>query len=934
MTAQPTPTPTSATPPGGAADGRPSAEVDLAIEGMTCASCVARVEKRLNRVDGVTATVNLPLESAHVVLAADVTDADLVAAVEKAGYTARVTTRRDLTPVDEGSGSRHHGSPPAHQGSTSAHQGSTSADLGSTSADHSSTSADRGEAGAEATERPGDANGMAGLTERDSGASVGTQEDRDREPGGARGTRAPDGGPVGSGRVAAGPDRGAVLLQRLRVAAVLTVPVVALSMVPALQFTGWQWVVAALALPVVTWGAWPFHTAAFRAARHGASTMDTLVSLGVVVATLWSLWALLLGGAGELGMRMQPTLIPSRDAMGTPELYFEVAAVVTTFLLAGRYAEHRSKRRAGDALRSLLELGAKDAERVVLGPDGSPRTGADGARVTERVPVADLAVGDVFVVRPGEKVATDGVVLEGSSAVDTSLLTGEPVPVDVGPGDDVTGATVNAAGALLVRATRVGEETTLAQIGRLVTQAQTGKAPVQRLADRISAVFVPVVLVLAVATLVGWLLAGAGTQFAFTAAVAVLIIACPCALGLATPTALLVGTGRGAQLGVLIKGPEILESTRRVDTVVLDKTGTVTQGAMALEAVVTPSGSVPLDTLSADGRAPARRDADRSRREVDDARDALRHAGAVEALSEHPIARAVAEAARRVAAPASSGGDAPVGADGVVIGSLQAFDFRSAPGGGVEAVVRTAHSGLSLGDGGGLTARRVLVGQPSWLAREGVSPDPALDDAFAAAEATGASAVVVAWDGRARAVLVLRDPVKPTSAEAVRELRDLGLRPYLLTGDGEGAAREAARAVGIAESDVVARVLPDQKVDVVARLRREGRVVAMVGDGVNDAAALATADLGLAMGTGTDVAIEASDLTLVRGDLRSAATAIRLSRRTLRIIQQNLFWAFAYNVAAIPLAAAGLLNPMIAGAAMAASSVLVVGNSLRLRRAA
>ncbi|WP_082379612.1 heavy metal translocating P-type ATPase [Cellulosimicrobium cellulans] len=916
---------------------------------MTCASCVARVEKRLNRVDGVTATVNLPLESAHVVLASDVTDADLVAAVEKAGYTARVTTRRDHAPTD--------------QGSTSRDQGSTSRDQGSTSVDHRSPSADRGETAAEPTEQPSipqatregetaaeaagwpeDAKGVAGLA------------------GGARGTRAPDGSPSTSGHPAAGPDpgprdRGAVLLQRLRVAAVLTVPVVAVSMIPALQFTGWQWVVAALALPVVTWGAWPFHTAAFRAARHGASTMDTLVSLGVVAATLWSLWALLLGGAGELGMRMQPTLIPSRDhgagSGGTPELYFEVAAVVTTFLLAGRYAEHRSKRRAGDALRSLLELGAKDAERVALEPDGSPRTGADGARVTERVPVADLAVGDVFVVRPGEKVATDGVVLEGSSAVDTSLLTGEPVPVDVGPGDDVTGATVNAAGALLVRATRVGEETTLAQIGRLVTQAQTGKAPVQRLADRISAVFVPVVLVLAVATLVGWLLAGAGTQFAFTAAVAVLIIACPCALGLATPTALLVGTGRGAQLGVLIKGPEILESTRRVDTVVLDKTGTVTQGAMALEAVVTPSGTVPLDALSADGRAPARRDADTSRQ--DDARDALRHAAAVETLSEHPIARAIAAAARDLAAPrtvsvppvpetqdATSAVPAPqdagaspgVGADGVVIGSLQAFDFRSAPGGGVEAVVRAAHSGLSLGEGGGLTARRVLVGQPSWLAREGVASDPALDDAFAAAEATGASAVVVAWDGRARAMLVLRDPVKPTSAEAVAELKDLGLRPYLLTGDGEGAAREAARAVGIAESDVVARVLPDQKVDVVARLQREGRVVAMVGDGVNDAAALATADLGLAMGTGTDVAIEASDLTLVRGDLRSAATAIRLSRRTLRVIQQNLFWAFAYNVAAIPLAAAGLLNPMIAGAAMAASSVLVVGNSLRLRRAA
>ncbi|SMF11260.1 Cu+-exporting ATPase [Cellulosimicrobium cellulans J34] len=876
MTAQPTPTPTASGP----ADGRPFAEVDLAVEGMTCASCVARVEKRLNRVDGVTATVNLPLESAHVVLAADVTDADLVAAVEKAGYTARVTTRR--TPVDHAATSANQPSPPPNQAVTPPSPASTSAD-------RAPTSTDRGEPSDEAV-------GAAPRRRTDAAVTTGPN-------------------PLPS------TDRGTDLRRRLRVAAVLTVPILALSMVPALQLTGWQWVVAALALPVVTWAAWPFHTAAFRAARHGASTMDTLVSLGVVAATLWSLWALLLGGAGELGMRMQPTLVPSRDEMGPPELYFEVAAVVTTFLLAGRYAEHRSKRRAGDALRSLLELGAKDAERVVLGPDGAPRTGPDGTRLTERVPVAELAVGDVFVVRPGEKVATDGVVLEGASAVDTSLLTGEPVPVDVGPGDDVTGATVNASGALLVRATRVGEETTLAQIGRLVTQAQTGKAPVQRLADRISAVFVPVVLVLAVATLVGWLLAGAGTQFAFTAAVAVLIIACPCALGLATPTALLVGTGRGAQLGVLIKGPEVLESTRRVDTVVLDKTGTVTRGAMALEAVVTPSGRTALADLAGDTAA----------------LDALRHAGAVEALSEHPIARAVAAAAREVSAPVDAQGTEPrVGADGVVVGSLQALDFRSAPGGGVEAVVRTAHSGLSLGtDGGaGLHARRVLVGQPSWLAREGVAPDPALDDAFAAAESSGASAVVVAWGGRARAVLVLRDPVKPTSAEAVRELRGLGLRPYLLTGDGEGAAREAARAVGIAEQDVVARVLPDQKVDVVARLQREGRVVAMVGDGVNDAAALATADLGLAMGTGTDVAIEASDLTLVRGDLRTAATAIRLSRRTLRIIQQNLFWAFAYNVAAIPLAAAGLLNPMIAGAAMAASSVIVVGNSLRLRRAA
>ena len=903
----------------------PLAEVDLAIEGMTCASCVARVEKRLQRVEGVTATVNLPLETAHVTLAADVSDADLVAAVEKAGYAARVTTRRPLAhPTDQPSTPTDQGSTSTDQGSTSTDQGSTSTDPGSTSANPGSTSADPGggtaaEAG---TAAASEAKGVAGLA----GATRGTS--------GAEGSPSTDAAPVPAAPAPVTPtptpatptpeptrDRGTDLLRRLRVAAVLTVPVVAVSMIPALQFPAWQWVVAALALPVVTWAAWPFHTAAARAARHGASTMDTLVSLGVVAATLWSLWALLLGGAGEIGMRMQPTLVPSRDHMGPPELYFEVAAVVTTFLLAGRYAEHRSKRRAGDALRSLLELGAKDAERVRLAPDGTPVVGPDGARETDRVPVADLAVGDVFVVRPGEKVATDGVVLEGSSAVDTSLLTGEPVPVDVTPGDDVTGATVSTSGHLLVRATRVGEETTLAQIGRLVTQAQTGKAPVQRLADRISAVFVPIVLVLAVATLVGWLLAGAGTQFAFTAAVAVLIIACPCALGLATPTALLVGTGRGAQLGVLIKGPEILESTRRVDTVVLDKTGTVTQGAMALEAVVAPSGT--LD-LSSAGAAPG----------ASDALDALRHAGAVEALSEHPIARAVAAAARAASDAADAGaGTTAVGADGVRVGSLQAFDFRSTAGGGVEAVVRTAHSGLSVGEGGGLTARRVLVGQPAWLAGQGVPTAPVLDAAFADAERTGASAVVVAWDGAARAVLVLRDPVKPTSAEAVRELKELGLRPYLLTGDGEGAAREAARAVGIADGDVVARVLPDEKVDVVARLQREGRVVAMVGDGVNDAAALATADLGLAMGTGTDVAIEASDLTLVRGDLRSAATAIRLSRRTLRVVKQNLFWAFAYNVAAIPLAAAGLLNPMIAGAAMAASSVLVVGNSLRLRRA-
>lgn len=837
-------TPTSSpVDPAGPAAGPPILEIDLAIEGMTCASCVARVEKRLNRVDGVTATVNLPLESAHVELTAPVDDAALVEAVEKAGYGARVTGRRDVAPPapDLSEAQRTPVRPPSD------------------------------------TSAPGDA-------------------------------------------------RGADLRRRLVASAALTVPVVVLSMIPALQFTGWQWVVAAAALPVVTWGAWPFHTAAARAARHGASTMDTLVSLGVAAATLWSLWALTLGGAGELGMRMRPSLIPSESG-GAPELYFEVAAVVTTFLLAGRYAEHRSRRRAGDALRSLLELGAKDAERVRLAPDGAPLTGPDGGRVTERVPVADLAVGDVFVVRPGEKVATDGEVVEGASAVDTSLLTGEPVPVDVGPGDAVTGATVNTSGHLLVRATRVGEETTLAQIGRLVSQAQTGKAPVARLADRISAVFVPIVIGLSVLTLVGWLLAGADVQLAFTAAVAVLIIACPCALGLATPTALLVGTGRGAQLGILIKGPEILESTRRVDTVVLDKTGTVTEGRMQVERVVAELSG---PGAGSDGPGP-----DNSRED-----EVLAYAGAVEALSEHPIAHAVAAAARELSGPgARSDGPGPdrsggTGADGVGIGALQAFDFRATPGGGVEAVVRRAHSGLAgLAADGGLNARRVLVGQPSWLTGQGVAFDGDLAAAFADAEATGASAVVVAWDGAARGVVVLRDPVKATSAEAVRELRDLGLRPVLLTGDGEGAARVAAREVGIAEEDAIARVLPQDKAAVVTRLRSEGRVVAMVGDGVNDAAALATADLGLAMGTGTDVAIEASDITLVRGDLRSAPAAVRLSRGTLRVIKQNLFWAFAYNVAAIPLAAAGLLNPMIAGAAMAASSVIVVGNSLRLRRA-
>lgn len=779
----------------------PVAVLELAVGGMTCASCVARVEKKINKLPGATATVNLATESAHVELFED-TDVDaVVKAVESAGYTATVMRNSAVTAADDAA---------------------STADL-----------------------------------EAD--------------------TSAPE------------VDRGAYLRRRLVVAAVLSVPVLLLSMIPALQFPGWQWVVTALALPVVTWASWPFHRAAARAARHASSTMDTLVSLGITAASAWSLWAVLLGGAGEIGMRMEPTLFPRAGMSGmegmTPELYWEVAAVVATFLLAGRYAEHRSRRRAGDALRTLLSLGATDAALL--------STGADGRRVESRVPIASLQVGDLFAVRPGEKVATDGVVVEGSSAVDTSLLTGEPVPVDVGPGTQVTGATVNTSGFLVVRATRVGEQTMLAQIGRLVTQAQTGKSPVQRLADRISSVFVPVVIVLAVGTLVTWLLTGGGVQAAFTAAVAVLIIACPCALGLATPTALLVGTGRGAQLGILIKGPEILESTRRVDTVVLDKTGTVTEGRMRL-----------VDVLVADGA---------SRDEV------LRFAGAVEAQSEHPIARAIAAA---LPGAVRDGVPAEVGADGVEIGSDQVTEFANEAGHGVAGVVRTAHSGLDMG-------RRVLVGRPTWLRDQGVDTT-GLDAPFDAAEADGATAVMAAWNGNARGVLVLRDPVKATSTEAVQALRELGLRPVLLTGDNAGAAKVAAAQVGIDE--VIANVLPADKVGVVQRLQGEGRVVAMVGDGVNDAAALAQADLGLAMGTGTDVAMQAADITLVRGDLRSAGQAVRLSRKTLRIIKQNLFWAFAYNVAAIPLAALGLLNPMIAGAAMAFSSVLVVTNSLRLRR--
>jgi Cu+-exporting ATPase len=732
----------------------PRAEVELAIGGMTCASCAARIEKKLNRLQGVTATVNYATEKARVTYGDAVTPDDLITTVEKTGYTA--TLPEPAKPETE----------------------------------------------------------------------------------------------------AGEPDPTAALEQRLLISLALSVPVVAMAMVPALQFTYWQWLSLVLAAPVVVWGGWPFHRAAWANLRHGAATMDTLVSLGTLAAFAWSLFALFLGTAGEPGMTHPFELTIARTD-GAANIYLEAAAGVTTFILAGRFFEARSKRRAGAALRALLELGAKEVSVL--------RGGAE-----QRVPVADLAVDELFVVRPGEKFAADGTVVEGSSAVDASMLTGESVPVEVGPGDTVAGATVNAGGRLVVRATRVGSDTQLAQMARLVEAAQNGKAEVQRLADRISAVFVPIVLALAVGTLGFWIGIGAGLPAAFTAAVAVLIIACPCALGLATPTALMVGTGRGAQLGILIKGPEVLENTRQVDTVVLDKTGTVTTGEMTL-----------VDVVPADG---------------EDTAEVLRIAGALEAASEHPIARAVARAAAEAGA------------------LLAVEDFRNVEGLGVQGVV----------DG-----RSVVAGRPRLLADWSVPLPQSLAGSRSEAEALGRTVVAVAWDGAARGLLVVSDAAKPTSATAVAQLRDLGLRPILLTGDNEAAARAVAAEVGVDE--VIAEVLPKEKVDVVRRLQDEGRVVAMVGDGVNDAAALAQADLGLAVGTGTDVAIEASDLTLVRGDLRAAADAIRLSRRTLTTIKGNLFWAFAYNVAAIPLAAAGLLNPMIAGAAMAFSSVFVVTNSLRLR---
>jgi Cu+-exporting ATPase len=630
-----------------------------------------------------------------------------------------------------------------------------------------------------------------------------------------------------------------------------------MAMVPALQFDDWQWLSLTLAAPVVVWGGLPFHRAALTNARHGAATMDTLVSVGTLAAFGWSLWALFLGDAGMPGMHDEFRLTVSRmDAAST--IYLEVAAGVVAFILLGRYLEARSKRRAGAALRALLELGAKDV--CVL---------RDGREV--RIPVSALAVGDRFVVRPGEKIATDGTVVEGTSAVDASMLTGESVPVDVGAGDTVTGATVNAGGRLVVEAARVGADTQLARMAKLVEDAQNGKAEVQRLADRISSVFVPVVLLIALGTLLTWLLADGDVTAAFTAAVAVLIIACPCALGLATPTALMVGTGRGAQLGILIKGPEVLESTRRVDTVVLDKTGTVTTGRMTLQEVHAAEGT--------------------------DEKELLRLAGALEHASEHPVARAIAAGAEER------------------IGPLPAVEhFENVPGRGVR---------------GRVEGHEVAVGR---LVEFDAELPEEVARARREAETEGRTAVVVGWDGVARGVVTVADAVKETSAEAVRQLRALGLRPVLLTGDNRAVAEAVARTVGIEPGDVIAEVLPEDKVEAVKRLRAAGRTVAMVGDGVNDAAALATADLGLAMGTGTDAAIEAGDLTLVRGDLRVAADAIRLSRRTLATIKGNLAWAFGYNVAALPLAAAGLLNPMIAGAAMAFSSVFVVTNSLRLRR--
>ncbi|MFD8730725.1 heavy metal translocating P-type ATPase [Streptomyces sp. NPDC059611] len=804
-----------------------ASEAELMIGGMTCASCAARVEKKLNRMDGVTATVNYATEKARVTFAEGLELSDLVATVEKTGYTARPLARPK----------------PGRKPGQGQGQGPEQ----------------RSEQGPEHEQNP--EHGAAHKPERRPAPEQEPDQEPEQEPDQAPAPTPPDASPDASPDAAEAEQAAslAALRQRLIVSAALSVPVVLLAMIPALQFDNWQWLSLTLAAPVVIWGGLPFHRATWTNLRHGAATMDTLVSMGTLAAFGWSLWALFLGDAGMPGMRHGFDLTVSRaDASST--IYLEVAAGVITFILLGRYLEARAKRKSGAALRALMHLGAKDVA-VLRG----------GTEV--RVPADRLVVGDRFVVRPGEKIATDGRVVEGSSAVDASMLTGESVPVEVAAGDSVTGATINAGGRLVVEATRIGSDTQLARMARLVEDAQNGKAAAQRLADRISAVFVPAVIVLALGTLCFWLATGAGPTAAFTAAVAVLIIACPCALGLATPTALMVGTGRGAQLGILIKGPEVLETTRRVDTVVLDKTGTVTTGKMTLLTTHTAKGT--------------------------NENDVLRLAGAVEHSSEHPIAQAVATGAvDRL--------------DGATLPTPE--DFTNIPGLGVQGVVE---------------GHAVLVGRPRLLTDAGIALPPELTAALAEAEEQGRTAVAVAWDGKTRGVLGVADAVKDGSAAAVAQLRALGLRPVLLTGDNRTVAEAVAREVGIDE--VHAEVLPEEKVEVVKRLQAAGRSVAMVGDGVNDAAALATADLGLAMGTGTDAAIEASDLTLVRGDLKVTADAIRLSRRTLSLIRGNLFWAFGYNVAALPLAASGLLNPMIAGAAMAFSSVFVVTNSLRLR---
>ena len=909
--------------------------VSLSIGGMTCASCVARVEKKLNKLDGVSASVNLATESARVTAPSTVSVDDLLATVARAGYSGALlgTASPEESPAGEAA--------------------STSA----ASATSASTRGPAGSAGAErsAGGRPGRATLSVAAAEPATAASTSTTLSGgpagDVGPHPASATSAPT---LGASHV----ERAADLRLRLIYCLILSVPIMAISMVPALQLPGWQWTVALMALPVAVWGAWPFHKAAFRALRHGAFTMDTLVSLGVIAATGWSLWALVLGGAGHIGMRMSMELLP-RSQGHAAHMYFESAAWVTTFLLAGRYAEARAKYRSGDALRALLELGAKEVTRVVLtspsgsrdaidvlDEDGSPR--AETTRTEERISIEELAVGNLFLVRPGEKVATDGVVVEGRSAVDASLLTGESVPTEVEAGQAVTGATVNTSGALLVRATAVGGGTTLARIGQMVTAAQAGKAPIQRLADRVSGVFVPIVLMLSAATLAGWLLTGHSPQAAFTAAVAVLVIACPCALGLATPTALLVGSGRAAQLGVVIKGPEVLESTRALDTMVMDKTGTVTQGRMSLdtEACREIGGQHPDSAGSGEVGAGASSQADAPASLSPLGDEALRLAGAVESASEHPVAAAITTAARErlgdLPAPAGFSNHEGRGVSGTVEGHRVAVGRPGWLTGelGVE-VPEAVRSAVEEAQGSGATAVVLAVGRAVGAAAsaEDSAGTTGVDHA-AGADAVADNAVgsgtADAQPLRAVAVLVVRDTVRPSSRAAVAALRELGIRPVLLTGDNVRAAEHVAAQVGIDAVDVRAEVLPADKRDVVAALQAEGAVVGMVGDGVNDAAALAqagTRGLGLAMGSGADVAIEAADITLVRTDLDAAVAAVRVSRATLRIIRQNLFWAFAYNVAAIPLAAAGLLNPMIAGAAMAASSVIVVTNSLRLRRA-